>query len=114
MNVLEGMDNISKYIVHKRNDVYVPVVMKNEWDGHANAYWAYYAKVTKHGLSTKKMLFAVCDSSLKKTLKKFVRLHCDYEAEGWIRHFEGAMTWFGPAPHTWNFMESKHDHSLIE
>ena len=114
MNVFEGMDHVSKYIVHKNNDLYMPVVMKNEWDGSANAYWAYYAKVTKHGLSTKKLLFAVCAPSLKKVLQKFVTLHCDYEAEGWIRRTGGCFSWYGPKPHTWDFTKCEHDHSLIE
>ena len=106
----EAMDHMAKYLRYGKKDVYSPVITKFEWDGHDNAYWAFYGKEIAFGYSSRRMLFAVCGRSFDDVRDKFVKLYMDYEAEGYIRD----KRWYGPAPHTFNFADNKCDHSLIE
>lgn len=63
-------DKLPKYLMYK-NDEFVPVIYKHEWDSNYRAYWAMYARRTNFGFSTRKVLFAVSGTSLGNVLGKF-------------------------------------------
>lgn len=109
MDIGRVFDHIPKYLTYK-NECYSPIILKWEWDGHSNAYWAFYGKEVVYGYSNRKLLFAVCASSFDQVVRKFLTLCLDYESEGWIVDKE----WRGPKPHTFNFCNDKCDHSLLE
>ena len=113
MDVNQAFDHISKYLTYEvpgDTEYYFPIIVKNEWNGHSNAYWAFYGKEVKYGFSRKKVLFAVCASSYDEVVSKFLRLYLDYEAEGYIR----GKAWFGSKPHPLDLNDDICDHSLIE
>ena len=47
----EAMDHMAKYLRYGKKDVYSPVITKFEWDGHDNAYWAFYGKEIAYALT---------------------------------------------------------------
>jgi hypothetical protein len=110
MKINEGMDHIAKYISYG-DDLYFPSIVKNEWNGHDNAWWAFYGKRTKYGYSSRVTLFTVCGRSYEDVSRKLIKLYFNYEAEGFIRD---GKTWHGPKPHGYDFSQSVCDHSILE
>lgn len=104
MKTLKATDLLSKTLSYK-DEVFVPVIYKHEWDSHSNAYYAMYASRTSIGFSNRRILMAVSGTSMTNVLDKFVRFYNDCCVNKYIRGKE----WFGPKPFAIDFWNDKCD-----
>lgn len=86
-------NSIPKYLMYEKGKeimYFHPVIIKWEWDGHSNAYYAMYAKFLPHScrLDLSKVLFWVSGRSYEEAqdafLRKVAELHESIAGKNWI------------------------------
>lgn len=97
-DLLFQFDRMPKYLRFK-GDVYVPIIYKHEWEFNDNAYWAMFAKETKIGFSTRKVLFHVKSVTLEIVLQMFYTKYDECCRDSLISGSE----WLGNKPYAIDF-----------
>lgn len=77
IDLLNEIKRLPKYIRFKQ-DIYVPIIIKNEHEYNDDAYIAMYAKETTHFYSRDAFLFRVEGRTFLQVLEKFIRATEDY------------------------------------
>lgn len=106
-DLLAQFDRMPKYLRFKQ-DKYVPIIYKHEWEYNYNAYWAMYARETQVGFSSRKVLFAVSGTTLTNVLYKFYTQFDECCVEKMISGSE----WLGPQPREIDFCNEKRNKSV--
>lgn len=107
LELLDHFDKMPKYLRYKQ-DKYVPLIYKHEWEYNYNAYWAMYARETQVGFSSRKVLFAVNSTTLKNVLHMFYAKFDDCCKEKLIKGSE----WLGSKPQEIDFCNEKRNKSV--
>lgn len=97
MNNYTTFSDLPKYLMIERGKetmYFHPVVIKWEWDGHSNAYYAMYAKFNPRSctLNLSKVLFWVSAGSYEAAQDAFVN------KVNKMRHYIDVKTWKGDLP----------------
>ena len=77
IDLLNEIKRLPKYIRFKQ-DIYVPIIIKNEHECNDDAYIAMYAKETTHFYSRDAFLIRVEGRTFLQVLEKFIRATDDY------------------------------------
>lgn len=76
-NVFNGIKRLPKKLLYKQ-EVYIPIIIKNDWDYNDDAYIAMYAKETVHFYSRDSFIVKVEGRNLADVLVKFIQATEDY------------------------------------
>ncbi len=98
MNYFEDLNDFPKYLNYK-DDVYVLIIYRHEYDCNSCAYWAMFAKQTLTGFSKKNVLFHVNGTTLPNVLYKLTLIYKEIYKKGLVK----SKQWLGNEPYEVDF-----------